>query len=149
MPATVVRKNEGIPINFGASRGFIKEDGGSTRNKINFMDVEVLPGMHLPPQHIHRGFEEMFYVLDGEIEFKSEYEVITATAGDLVTVPSDLAHTYGNSTANPARILIIHTDGRMAGFFQEVQSAIDQGTPAPQAIIQFTAKYNTDLVPPK
>jgi quercetin dioxygenase-like cupin family protein len=143
--AGVVRRNEGKQINLGPTKLLVKEDGTFTRNTLSFIEVEVQPGFNLPPKHIHRGFEELFYILEGDLEFIAGDEVIYASSGDQITIPTGLPHTYGNVSGKSARLLIIHTDARMAKYFEEVEALIKQGVPAPQAVIQPTQKYNTEI----
>jgi quercetin dioxygenase-like cupin family protein len=149
MKANVVRQKTGKFINLGPSQILVKEDGTLTRNTLSLIEVEVSPSTQLPPPHIHRGFEELFYILEGEIEFIVEEEIVPAFVGDVVTIPSGVPHTYGNVSDQKARILIFHTDARMVKFFEETESLIQSGVPAPQAINQLLPKYNTDPVPAK
>jgi quercetin dioxygenase-like cupin family protein len=144
LQANVVRRNEGKQINLGPTKLLVKEDGIFTRNTLSFIEVEVQPGFNLPPKHIHRGFEELFYILEGELEFIAGDEVINASSGDQITIPSGVAHTYGNKSGNSAKLLIIHTNP-MAKYFEEVEALIKQGIPASQAVVQPTSKYNTEI----
>jgi quercetin dioxygenase-like cupin family protein len=142
--ANVVRRNEGKQINLGPTKLLVKEDGTFTRNSLSFIEVEVQPGFNLPPKHIHRGFEELFYILEGELEFIAGEEVIYTSSGDQITIPAGVPHTYGNKSGKSARLLIIHTNP-MAKYFEEVEELIKQGVPAPQAVVQPTPKYNTEI----
>jgi quercetin dioxygenase-like cupin family protein len=144
LQANVVRRNEGKQINLGPTKLLVKEDGIFTRNTLSFIEVEVQPGFNLPPKHIHRGFEELFYILEGELEFIAGDDLIYASSGDQITIPSGVPHTYGNKSGNSARLLIIHTNP-MAKYFEEVEALIKKGIPASQAVVQPTSKYNTEI----
>jgi quercetin dioxygenase-like cupin family protein len=143
--ANVVRQNEGKQIHLGPTKLLVKEDGAHTRNTLSFIEVEVQPGFNLPPQHIHRGFEELFYILEGDLEFSVGDASIYARSGDYITIPDGVPHTYGNKSGKSARLLIIHTNP-MAKYFEEVEQLIKQGVPPQQAVVQPTPKYNTEIV---
>jgi mannose-6-phosphate isomerase-like protein (cupin superfamily) len=140
----VVRRNEGKQIYLGPTKLLVKEDGSFTRNTLSFIEVEVQSGFSLPPQHIHRGFEELFYILEGELEFNFGDETIYASSGDQITIPDGVPHTYGNKSGNSARLLIIHTNP-MVKYFEEVEELIKQGVPPQQAVVLPTSKYNTEI----
>lgn len=57
------------------------------------MEFEVNPNSVAPPLHIHRTFTEAFYILDGEIEFVADGEVLRAQAGSFVQIPIGVTHT--------------------------------------------------------
>ncbi|HZG74536.1 MAG TPA: cupin domain-containing protein [Paenibacillus sp.] len=146
MFANIVKSGHGRTIQLGPTTMAVKEDGSFTRQSICILEVSVSPKTQLPPQHIHRACEELFYILEGEIEFVVGQDVVTAEAGDLVTVPIGTPHTYRNSTDVPSKILILHTDPEMVNFFMETESMIKSGVPAPQAIGTLLPKYKTDVV---
>ena len=47
-----------------------------------------------PPMHVQTDEEEAFYVIDGEIEFEVEGQVVLARAGTFALVPRGAAHTF-------------------------------------------------------
>ncbi|WP_424018688.1 cupin domain-containing protein [Halorientalis pallida] len=49
-----------------------------------------------PPEHYHVGYEESFEVLRGEFRFEVDGDVRHATAGDELTVPEEVPHTFRN-----------------------------------------------------
>ena len=55
--------------------------------------------------HSHPGFEEAFYVLEGEFEFQIEGAVHRARPGTFVLVPRGVEHTFRNPTNAPAKLL--------------------------------------------
>jgi mannose-6-phosphate isomerase-like protein (cupin superfamily) len=68
-----------------------------------------------PPLH-HHAFDEAFYVLDGELTFEVDGELLTARADELAFAPGGCAHTFTNRGARDARFLVIITP---AGFERE------------------------------
>ena len=73
----------------------------------------VLPaGAAGPRLHTH-DFDEAFYVLEGELTFRVEDELLTARAGEMAFAPRNVAHTLANRSDAPARYLLVCTP---AGF---------------------------------
>ena len=57
-----------------------------------------------PPPHRH-DFEEMFTVLDGEVEVTFRGERIAARAGETINVPANAPHAFTNASGQPVRLL--------------------------------------------
>jgi mannose-6-phosphate isomerase-like protein (cupin superfamily) len=68
-----------------------------------------------PPLHKH-DFDEAFYVLDGELTFHLDGELVTVGAGRLAFAPGGVPHTVANRGATDAHYLIVCTP---AGFERE------------------------------
>ena len=74
----------------------------------------------MPPAHRHNGNEEAYFVLDGLVEFQVEAEIFTGGSGAFVLVPSGQAHTFGNTSREPARLLVLHSPA-LDGYFAELE----------------------------
>jgi quercetin dioxygenase-like cupin family protein len=87
-----------------------------------------------PPLHRH-DYRELFYVLQGSYEFTLErdgqLETIVADAGSAVAVPSNIAHTFKNASAAPARLLFVHQPAALEGFFEEFGVPVDSAGEVP------------------
>ena len=81
--------------------------------RFNVSIIEMAPGRHGPPAHVHADEDDAFYILDGELAFLVGEEEIAAPAGTFVLVPPGVEHTFANRTADVVRILNIHAP---AGF---------------------------------
>lgn len=47
-----------------------------------------------PPLHVHRGEDEIFHVLEGEVRFEVAGEEFRVRAGETVLAPKGVPHTY-------------------------------------------------------
>src|SRR5687768_6837826 len=81
--------------------------GADTAGRYCLIDMLVPPGGG-PPPHRH-DFEEMFSVLEGEIEFTFRGAKSVARAGETVNVPANAPHSFRNASASPARLLCMCT----------------------------------------
>ena len=75
--------------------------GADTAGRYTLIDMWVPPGGG-PPPHRH-DFEEMFSILEGEIEISFRDQTMTAKEGDTVNVPSNAPHQFTNASDRPAR----------------------------------------------
>jgi quercetin dioxygenase-like cupin family protein len=90
----------------------------------------VLPaGAAGPYLHMH-DFDEAFYVLEGELTFRVEDELLTATAGDVAFAPRNVAHTLANRSDGPARYLLVCTPAGFERHFARI-AARDAGVEPP------------------
>ena len=69
--------------------------GEDTAGRYCLIDMHVPPGGG-PPPHRH-DFEEMFSVLEGEIEATSRGEKSTVRAGETVNIPANAPHSFTNA----------------------------------------------------
>jgi quercetin dioxygenase-like cupin family protein len=132
--------------------------GEDTAGRYCLIDMHVPPGGG-PPPHRH-DFEEMFSVLEGEIEFTFRGERSTGRAGETVNVPANAPHSFTNASDRPARLLCMCSPAGQEEFFLDVGVPVDSRTaPAPEldeaAQAEFVARvqelaprYRTELLGP-
>jgi quercetin dioxygenase-like cupin family protein len=132
--------------------------GSDTGGRYTLIDMHVPPGGG-PPPHRH-DFEEMFSVLEGEIELTFRGGTTTAGAGETVSIPANAPHVFTNAGDHPARLLCLCSPSGQEEFFLKVGVPVAHRTQAPPALddaaqAQFIAQaqalapqYRTELLPP-
>jgi quercetin dioxygenase-like cupin family protein len=75
--------------------------GEDTAGRYCLIDMHIPHGGG-PPPHRH-DFEEMFTVLEGEIEVTFRGEKSTVRAGETVDIPANAPHSVDNASERPAR----------------------------------------------
>jgi quercetin dioxygenase-like cupin family protein len=130
--------------------------GEQTRGRYCLVDM-LVPSGGGPPPHRH-DFEEMFTILDGEIELTFRGEVLRASAGSTVNIPANAPHAFKNVSDRPARLLCMCTPAGQDEFFLAVGDPVDSRTAPPPKLnkeeqaerIQhakaLSAKYRTQLL---
>jgi quercetin dioxygenase-like cupin family protein len=130
--------------------------GAQTNGRYCLIDMIVPPGGG-PPPHRH-DFEEMFTILEGEIELTFRGEAQRATTGSTVNVPANAPHSFKNTSDQPARLLCMCTPAGQDEFFMAVGDSVDSRTAPPPGLtpaeraerIQrakaLAAKYRTELL---
>jgi quercetin dioxygenase-like cupin family protein len=132
--------------------------GEDTAYRYSLIDMHVPPGGG-PPPHRH-DFEEMFTVLEGEIELTFRGKTSVARAGETANVPANAPHMFHNSSDKAARVLCLCSPSGQEEFFREVGESVatrtavgpeldDAGKAAQRAKAQALApKFRTDLLIP-
>lgn len=87
-----------------------------TNGRFCLVEARVAPGAGAPMNR-HDGEEESFVVLEGEFEFVLADQIIHATAGDCVVIPSGAAHAFRNAGDQPGRVMIFNAPGRVHDAF--------------------------------
>ncbi len=115
---------------------FAKDTGG----RIAVTEVTVPPGDG-PPPHVHDREDELFYILDGELEACSNGVWTTVTAGGTVFLPRGLPHTFRNATNRPCRFLGVITPGGFEGFFADMSALAAAGPVSPAEAVAVGSEY--------
>jgi quercetin dioxygenase-like cupin family protein len=130
--------------------------GGDTAGRYTLIDMHVPPGGG-PPPHRH-DFEEMFTILDGEIELTFRGVSAVATAGETINVPANAPHAFRNVSERAARLLCLCSPAGQEEFFKEVGVPVAHRTDAPPPLdaaataafiakaIALAPKYRTELL---
>ena len=130
--------------------------GAETSGRYCLIDMLVPPGGG-PPPHRH-DFEEMFTILEGEIELNFRGEVLQAAAGWTVNIPANAPHSFKNKSDKPARLLCMCTPAGQEEFFMAIGDPVDSRTAPPprlspaeqaervQRAKALAAKYRTELL---
>jgi quercetin dioxygenase-like cupin family protein len=92
--------------------------GKDTAGRYCLIDMHVPPGGG-PPPHRH-DFEEMFTVLEGEIQFTFRGEPTIARAGTTLNIPANAPHAFTNASSHPARLLCMCTPAGQEEFFMAI-----------------------------
>ena len=124
--------------------------GEDTAGRYCLIDMHVPQGGG-PPPHRH-DFEEMFTVLDGEIEFTFRGEKSVARIGETVNVPANAPHSFTNASDKPARLLCMCSPPGQEEFFMAVGVPVESRTappPKPSEAEQVEQRKKAEALAPK
>ena len=129
---TVARPNEDESLpHFGlvGDTYTVLVSGDDTAGKYTLIDMHVPPGGG-PPPHRH-DFEEMFTVLEGEVELSFRGQQLMAKAGETVNVPANAPHGFRNASSEAVRLLCLCAPSGQEEFFAEVGQPVTSRTAPP------------------
>ena len=149
--------NEGQVVSVIGDTYRIIISGKQTGGKFAVIDMMVPPGSG-PGPHAHPDFQESFYVVEGQIDFKSESGNYTAETGSIVSIPlGGLVHSFKNTANTIAHLLCTVIPAGLDEFFLEIGKPVEMGTflPTPdlsleerQTLLTLAEKYGQKLYPP-
>jgi quercetin dioxygenase-like cupin family protein len=133
--------------------------GGQTAGRYCLVDM-LVPDGGGPPPHRH-DFEEMFALLDGELEFTFRGGTQTVRAGSTVNIPANAPHAFRNTSGRTVHMLCMCTPAGQDEFFLAVGIPVKSRTAPPppppgkeeQAergtlLASLLPKYRTEMVKP-
>jgi quercetin dioxygenase-like cupin family protein len=119
----------------------------------------IVPDGGGPPPHRH-DFEEMFTLLEGELEFTFRGETTIVRAGSTVNIPANAPHRFTNSSGVAAHMLCMCTPAGQEEFFIAVGDPLERRSSPPPRLDMDQAeerirkakalapKYRTELLTP-
>src|SRR6266487_1518585 len=145
---------EGEALWFNGGLGVLRATGDQTQGRFAAMEL-LAPKGFASPLHIHRGEDEFFVVLSGEVRVQHGDAVTEAVAGSVIYGPRDVAHAFHVDSAE-ARLLLFFGPAGVEGFFREGgKPAGSLGLPPPdeqfpdrQALMEIAGRYNQEFVGP-
>jgi quercetin dioxygenase-like cupin family protein len=116
--------------------------GEQTQGAYAVIDMLVPPGGG-PGPHSHANIQELFYVVDGELDFKTEAGKYTAKKGSFINIPmGGEVHCFKNNSKGMAHLLCTVIPAGLDAFFQEIGMPTSPGKflPPPVLNVQEVAR---------
>lgn len=152
-----VNESEGEILSVVGDEYRIIISGKQTQGAYAVIDMLVPPGGG-PGPHSHTDIQELFYIVDGELEFKTEAGKYVAKKGSFVNIPKGgEVHCFNNKSNTLAHLLCTVIPAGLDEFFEEIGVPVAAGTflppPAlgPDDITKLQAlaeKHGQKLFPP-
>jgi quercetin dioxygenase-like cupin family protein len=137
----VVQPGEGRTGGLVPGVGVIfKIDGDDTGSAISIVEHPFAVGALVPP-HIHTREDELSYVLEGEIGFRSNDQQVVLSAGGYIVKPRGELHAMWNAGSTPARMIEVIAPSGFERFFAGLVDLTDAGPPDPQAVADLSDRY--------
>lgn len=122
----------------------VKLSGKDTNNQFTLIEQYNEPGMEIP-LHIHQNEDEIFHVLEGELEIQVGSEVKLLKSGDLGFCPRGIPHSWKVVGEHKAKVLLSVFPSGIELMFKEF-SQFPPGPPDFEKVAEICAKYNIKFV---
>lgn len=133
---------------FGGSANRVRFLAQSPDHPIAATDSTVPPGFPGPVRHRHARMTDIFYVLEGEMEFDLDGDRRRFGPGSFVLVPPGVVHTFANPGASPARFLNMYLPAGNEQYVKEVARLWQAGRPpSPAEMAEIATGYDFEPVP--
>jgi quercetin dioxygenase-like cupin family protein len=104
-------------------------------------------GVDGPPAH-RDGHDELFLVLEGEMRFQIDENVVQAPAGTTIFIPEGTLHTFKNEAGAPARMMGAFLPGGYERYFEEIARLTNSATPPFSELAELAQRFGTTYVGP-
>jgi quercetin dioxygenase-like cupin family protein len=148
-------EGQGLSIMGGTYR--ILASGKETGGEFATIDM-LIPSNGGPGPHSHADFHETFYVVDGEVEVRSESGVYIAKKGAYIVIPKGgIVHGFKNKSEKTAHLLCTVIPAGLEEMFLEIGQPVALGEFLPPPIMDAATqirmkaaaeKYGQKLYPP-
>ena len=106
--------------------------GADTAWRYCLIDM-LVPDGGGPPPHRH-DFEEMFTLLEGELDFTIRGKTQTVKAGTTVNIPANAPHVFKNNSGNTTHMLCLCSPAGQEEFFMAVGVPVASRSAAPPTL---------------
>lgn len=114
---------EGRSLNVTGDPFVCKALGGDTGGEWSLFEATVNPGS-IVPEHRHEGFEESFYILEGELEMQMNGKSLTIGKGSFIKVPKGAVHGYKNTSGAEVRYLTWTHPAGIEHFYSDLDAEV-------------------------
>lgn len=146
----------------GGLHATLKVPGGN-RAVASTFEIVVPPGFDVGA-HVHSAAQELFYVLEGELDllaFEPQQRTpedwhswissdgrrfLRGEAGSLLFIPPGCPHAFCNPTSKPARVLFQAAPSGHEAYLDELAAMLReaQGKPDPKAVAELRRRYDIE-----
>lgn len=88
-----------------------------TSGDYNLIIGESPAGAQGPPPHSHARYNEVFLIVEGEMEFVIDGKMRTLRVGESADLPPGCVHTFSNRSSRPCKWVNIHSPKGFQAFF--------------------------------
>jgi mannose-6-phosphate isomerase-like protein (cupin superfamily) len=142
MSAHVLPRGDGRSFGPGIN---VKIEHGQSDDFAAF-ESELPPSWDGPPPHLHRVYDEAFYVISGNVVFSLDGDSRDCPAGSFVFVPRGVAHGFDNPAGESARILVITSPGAIQLVEAIYDSMSHGGPPDFEAMAALYARHQSEIL---
>jgi quercetin dioxygenase-like cupin family protein len=112
------------------------------------LEFRVWPGFDVGT-HRHSAVEEVFYVLEGELDLRVGERRTRGRPGQLMFVPRGATHGFSGAAEGGARVLLTISPPGHERYFDELAALLSaDGPPDVAAIAALRARYDTEQLTP-
>jgi mannose-6-phosphate isomerase-like protein (cupin superfamily) len=140
----VSRPGEGEPLDAGDNRFLFKAQATDGDGTVSVTEMTVGPGFPGPPPHLHRGFAECFYVLEGTLGLRLGEDAVEAEPGTFASAPPGTPHTFSNPGSEPVRVINLIAPGGFEAYIKELWAS--GRPPDPATIARIGPRCDIEVV---
>jgi|SRR5208283_91260 len=108
--------------------------------RVTIVEDRLKAGFHLA-RHCHRIMTEIFYILEGDVDFQFDDEAVHATPGMTINIPPRVWHEV--RCVSGGKLLTIFTPAGFDGYLEELSRMIEADFADGAKMTALSEKYDT------
>lgn len=144
MKAKILSPGSGQALNVIGDNQIVRLTGEDTGGLFALVEQSNSPGVGVP-LHVHENEDELYHVLEGNIEFKVEYKSVTATAGTTVFLPRNVPHEFMTVGDAPAKTLLMVFPAGAERMFLELDE-LPAGPPDMTKVLEICGRFGVSFL---
>ncbi|MEH0157121.1 cupin domain-containing protein [Limibacter armeniacum] len=141
----IIKANEGRKLNVIGDHQTIKLTGKDTNGLFTLIEQNNPPGTQLP-KHMHEREDEVFQLLEGEVEFTVGDTRSVLKAGDTIFLPRMIPHSFKVLGNQNARVILSIFPAGIEGMFELLSQLPDDGPPDFEKVVRICGDYGVKLM---
>ena len=142
MTQQIIRSGDGTNYDWANDHIYVKAPDDLSAGRVTLVEDRLKPGFHLP-RHYHKTMLEIFYILQGTIEFRFDEETVVVGSGDTVNIPPMVYHEV--LCAEGAKMLTIFSPGGFDRYLAELAALSPDELNDMARTTALSEKYDTWL----
>ena len=122
----------------------IKLSGKDTGDQFTIVENYNDPGVGVP-MHIHENEDEVFYILEGEMEFQTQGETTVLGAGDMIFLPRRIPHGFRVVGTKKCRAAVTIIPSGIEHMFEKL-AELPAGPPDFEKVAEICDRYGISFV---
>lgn len=135
----IVTTSEGLNQNILGDIQTVKLKGSDTNGKITIVENNNSPGVGIP-MHVHANEDEIFRILEGEMEFTVEGTTSILKTGDTIFLPRQVPHSFKVVGEQNAKAIITVVPSGIENMFNEL-SELPAGPPDMGKVFEICGRF--------
>ena len=144
MKEKIVLKDQGEHLNILGDHQQFKFTGKDTNGKFLSIYQNNPPNTQIP-LHIHENEDEVYKVIEGEIEFTVDGKTTLLKSGDTIFLPRKIAHTWKVVGTNNAKVFLDIFPAGLENMFEELNK-LPAGSSDFSKIVEICGQYGIRFV---
>ena len=143
----VVPAGEGPELQFPGEMMTGKLTAADTGEQFTVAELTVEPGFG-PPPHVHQLEDEVFIIVEGQVDFWIDGASVTAKEGTTVFAPRNVPHTYKGSGATKSRFFVFATGDNFERFIVKWIDMLNNGEFSIERAAKIGGDHGITFLPP-
>ena len=143
-PAKIITAEQGLHQNILGDIQTIKLSGKDTAGKFTIFENNNPPGVGIP-LHVHTNEDEVFRILEGEMEFIVEGNTNLLKAGDTIFLPRKIPHSFRVVGEQNAKAIVTIIPSGIEEMFIQLNQ-LPAGPPDMEKVLDICGSFGISFI---